>query len=151
MSDRNIPSKDVIPEVEEAWGMVIDACQQAWPDRKPLIYSDSPTELIIEIIDERDELRAELEALKGSRVETTCSGWLPIWTAPKDGSFIVALDGIPDLAWPAHASEAHIYSNAHGVMNEPGKGPRATHWRPSLPPAPSQQVKTSSNQGESDK
>ena len=57
---------DVKREVEAVWDDVIEACQAAWPDRKPLVYSDSPTELITEIINERDEAAtSEADRVRG--------------------------------------------------------------------------------------
>lgn len=71
----------------------------------------------------------------------TCaeSGWQPIESAPKGGTpFFVALEDAPELAWPAYASDGHIYSRAHGMLNEIPDGDyrliKATHWHPALPP-----------------
>lgn len=45
---------DVIPEVEAVWDLVVRACQSAWPGEKRG-YGQSPIELIIDLINERDE------------------------------------------------------------------------------------------------
>jgi len=51
-----LASKD--EEIEANWDAVIGACKQAWPEKEKLTYSQSPTELIIDIINERDEALA---------------------------------------------------------------------------------------------
>lgn len=64
------------------------------------------------------------------------NGWRPIHTAPKNGRFQVALEGIPEHAWPAYRTDGgSIYSNAHGILNSKvhGRLTVATHWRPSQP------------------
>lgn len=63
--------------------------------------------------------------------------WQPIETAPKKGEFMVWIPST-DLAWPAHACEDHIYSNAHGLLNEKqdGRALTATHWMSLLSPPP---------------
>lgn len=113
--------------------------------------------------DEIERLRAESRALRGLLVEgpdadelidqrlrdlglpVEKDGWRPIETAPTEGNFLVALDTCPHLSWPAHAGDGHIYSNAHGILNEPDEfkhtPTRATHWRPALP-APCSPVET---------
>jgi chromosome segregation ATPase len=45
--------------VNEAWDEVLDALKQAWPDEM-LVYDMSPCELIIRIINERDDVQAQL-------------------------------------------------------------------------------------------
>lgn len=57
-----IESTPVDPESEAAnpvWDLVIQTCAQAWPAGK-LAWNNSPTELIVDIINERDQV---LEAL----------------------------------------------------------------------------------------
>jgi hypothetical protein len=52
-------------EKDAIWQEVLDACVQAWPEQKKVFYNDSPTELIIRIINERDgerEAREKCEA-----------------------------------------------------------------------------------------
>lgn len=66
-------------------------------------------------------------------------GWQLIETAPAEGSFMIALESCPHLAWPAHAFDGHIYSNAHGILNEPDHQERITramHWMPLPEPPP---------------
>jgi hypothetical protein len=51
------------------WNEIIDCCVQAWPDKKHVSYSESPKELIVRIIDERDDAQKELEACRKERDE----------------------------------------------------------------------------------
>lgn len=54
---------DAIVEAEnEVWDMVIEACHQAWPEDEKVFYNQSPTELIIDIINERDAGESRLQA-----------------------------------------------------------------------------------------
>lgn len=61
------------------WHEIVKACAQAWPD-KNVVYSQSPLELIVQIIDERDEALAKAKQ----------ADWQPIEAAPKDGKPFVA-------------------------------------------------------------
>lgn len=95
------PQKPVDPESEEAnpvWDLVIQTCAQAWPAGL-LTWSQSPTELIVKIINERDEANqgweaAENELARRAKVadETTASAieqkpieilreWVEAWDA----------------------------------------------------------------------
>lgn len=59
-------SEPVDPESEAAnpvWDLVIQTCAQAWPAGL-LTWSQSPTELIVKLIDERDEARAAFYEIK---------------------------------------------------------------------------------------
>jgi hypothetical protein len=64
--------------------------------------------------------------------------WQPIATAPTKGKFLVWIEGT-DLPWPAHtAGDGHLWSNSHGLLNEPddrGRVLRTNFWLP-LPPPP---------------
>jgi len=64
--------------------------------------------------------------------------WQPIETAPKKGQFLVCVAGLP---WPAHADSGHIFSRAHGRVNEKelGRVIKATHWMP-LPSPPQAKI-----------
>ena len=61
-------------------------------------------------------------------------GWQPIETAPL-GSFMVWIPST-NMAWPAYKqNDGRLFSNAHGVLNEPyidGRTLAASHWRPKL-------------------
>ena len=65
-------------------------------------------------------------------------GWMPIAEAPKDGTFVVWMF---DLPWPAYSHDGHVFSNAHGVLNEEnsyGETNMVSYWMP-LPPPPEPQ------------
>lgn len=47
---------------DQIWDEIASVCQQAWP-KKTLAWSQSPIELIVQIIDERDALQRRVEAL----------------------------------------------------------------------------------------
>jgi hypothetical protein len=61
------------------WDLVIQACAQAWGPRK-LMWSQSPTELIVDIINERDEALANARRY--------------LWLNNTD-NFLLQLDGKP--------------------------------------------------------
>lgn len=72
------PAGSVDPESEAAnpvWDLVIQTCAQAWPAGL-LTWNQSPTELIVKLINERDEARAALSSvavyeMTATRVELT--------------------------------------------------------------------------------
>ena len=44
------------------WNVIIKICEGAWPEKDKVFYECSPAELIVEIINERDEFKEQLKA-----------------------------------------------------------------------------------------
>jgi hypothetical protein len=69
---------DLVARVGEAenavWDKVVFTCGKAWPEKQNLVWGGSPTELITEIIDERDAALARVEELE--RKDENWHRWL---------------------------------------------------------------------------
>lgn len=101
------------PDDERAnpvWDLVIAACCRAWSDKR--CYSDSPVELIADIINERDELRVDAERYRWLRDDSPgqdihVKKWDAAWQMWSLGCLAGAdLDAAIDTARLRHPSAA---------------------------------------------
>lgn len=85
-----------------------------------------------------DRIDTALARIDSALSAHEAQGWMPIAEAPKDGTFVVWMF---DLPWPAYSHDGHVFSNAHGVLNEEnsyGETNMVSYWMP-LPPPPEPQ------------
>lgn len=80
--------KELEEDIEANWELVIKTCRQAWPVKKKVFYCQCPTELIIDIINERDEAKndlttnqSEVAVLRGALEETAEA--LDLWATER--------------------------------------------------------------------
>lgn len=95
------------------WDEVIKACADAWPDRPH--YLQSPIELIVRIIDERDEARRELAAARSATLPFIAVGYIDHqggvkWEPGKDPNCLIPYQ----LVYVSHLPSAPVENTAKG-------------------------------------